>query len=165
LIYCELWQYPIYTMMVLINGTMGFMYHIASYYNISKRTQHHENARFGWNHSQNSPIMASQCFHSWLCPRGNQLHKVKSLPPSPFYLTNCQLCIIHVICPNASTLIVSKSTKCYVTFTIFPMLKDEWVWTYVNNIVHHPEALEYEAQQLFQMHSFVFSHIELSYPP
>jgi hypothetical protein len=57
-------------------------------------------AHFEWKHSQYSPIMASQCFHCWLCPRGNQLHQVKSLFLPPFYPTNCQLSIIHVICPN-----------------------------------------------------------------
>ncbi len=57
-------------------------------------------ARFEWKHSQYSPIMASQCFHCWLCPKGNQLHQVKSLSLPPFYLANCQLFIIHVTCPN-----------------------------------------------------------------
>ncbi len=57
-------------------------------------------ALFEWKHSQYSPIMASQCFHGWLCPKGNQLHQVKSLSLPFFYPTNCQLFIIHVTCPN-----------------------------------------------------------------
>jgi hypothetical protein len=57
-------------------------------------------ACFERKHSQYSPIMASQCFHYWLCPRGNQLHQIKYLSLPPFYPTNYQLFINHVTCPN-----------------------------------------------------------------
>jgi hypothetical protein len=98
LIYRELWQFPLYTMMVFDQWHNGIpiTYHIT----MSTRGLDTMDACFEWKHSQYSPIMASQRFHCWLCPRGNQLHQVKSLPCPPFYPTNFQLCIIRVTCPN-----------------------------------------------------------------
>jgi len=110
--------------------------------------------------------MTSQCFHSWLCPRGNQLHQVKFLPLAPIYPTNCQLCIIHVICPNGCNMhqhwLYSSPPSVMLHLPNFPCLKMngfEFMWT---TIVHHPKALEFEAQQLFQMHYVVFSRLQLS---
>jgi hypothetical protein len=124
------------------------------------------NAHFECNHSQNSPNMASQRFHSSLCPRGNQLQKVKFFPPAPLYPTNCQLCIIHVICPNGCNMrqhwLYLSPPSVMLHLPNFPCLKMngfELMWT---TIIHHPKALEYEAQQLFQMHYLAFSHLQLS---
>jgi hypothetical protein len=94
-------------------------YNILHHTTMSTRGFDTMNAHFEWKHSQYSLIMASQCFHYWLCPRGNQLHQVKSLPLPPFNPTSFQLSIIHVICPNGCnmhwcSLIVFKSTKFHI---------------------------------------------------
>ncbi len=82
-------------------------------------------ALFEWKHSQYSPIMASQCFHCWLCmPKRKSIVSSKiltfflfSIQQTTNYMIYMSLALMDVTCINVHWLYLNPPSFIYNAFS------------------------------------------------